>query len=116
MRKQASSHIATVGDRHAAILAMAHQQPGLTCKTIAEKVGVSTATVSLVLRGKRGGKRRLARLKQLGMLPRVEDKEFGAIMAIMAAIADLTETARRRVVEYALQRLSEEQPDDLHFE
>jgi hypothetical protein len=34
----------------------------------------------------------------------------------MAAIANLTEAARRRVVEYALQRLSEERPDDLHFE
>jgi transcriptional regulator with XRE-family HTH domain len=116
MRKQASVNIATVGDRHATILAMAHQQPGLTCKAIAEKVGVSSATVSLVLRGKRGGKRRLARLAQLGIVPRVEDKEFGAITAVMAAVADLTEAARRRVVNYALQRLSEEHPDAPHFE
>jgi transcriptional regulator with XRE-family HTH domain len=116
MRKQASVNIATVGNRHAAILAMAHQQPELTCKAIADKVGVSSATVSLVLRGKRGGKRRLARLAQLERVLHVEDKEFGAITAVMAAIADLTEAARRRVVEYALQRLSEEQPDDPHFE
>jgi transcriptional regulator with XRE-family HTH domain len=113
MRHQSPVNVTTIEDRHAVILAMAHQQPGLTYKAIAEKVGVSTATVSLVLRGKRGGKRRLARLAQLEMLPHVEDKEFRAITAVMVAIADLTEAARRRVVEYALQRLSEEQPDKL---
>ena len=102
---------ATIRDRHAAILAMAHQHPELTYKAIGEKLGVSGATVSLVLRGKRGS-RRLTRLAQLGMLPTVEDKEFVAITAVMRAIADLSEPARRRVVEYAIQRLSEEQPNE----
>jgi hypothetical protein len=102
---------ATIRDRHAAILAMAHRQPELSCKAIGEKFGVSGATVSLVLRGKRGS-RRLTRLTQLGMLPPVEDKELSAITAVMAAIADLTEAARRRVVEYVIQRLTEEQPNE----
>jgi hypothetical protein len=113
MRAKASGNVATIADRHAAIRTMALQQPGLTCKTIAEKFGVSTATVSLVLRGKRGGKRQLARLAQQGMLPLVEDEELRAITGVMAAISDLTEAARRRVVEYVIQRLREEQPGEL---
>jgi transposase len=112
MRAKASGDVATIEDRHAAIRTMAHQHPGLTCKAIAEKFDVSPATVSLVIRGKRGGKRQLARLSQLGMLPQVEDKELRAITAVIAAIADLTEAARRRVVEYVIQRLREEQPDE----
>jgi hypothetical protein len=108
MRAKASGNIATIEERHAAIRTMAHQQPGLTCKAIAEKFGVSSATVSLVLRGKRGGKRQLARLAQQGMLPLVEDKELHAITAVMAAIADLPEAARRLVVKYVIQRLREE--------
>jgi hypothetical protein len=46
----------------------------------------------------------------------LKTKYFGAITAVMAAVADLTEAARRRVVNYALQRLSEEHPDAPHFE
>jgi hypothetical protein len=104
-------NIGTMRDRHAAILATAQQEPELTCKAIAEQFGVSTATVSLVLRGKRG-RRRLTQLRELGMLPTVEDKELVAITAVMRAIADLSEPARRRVVEYAIQRLNEEQPNE----
>jgi hypothetical protein len=89
---------AAIEDRNAAIIAMARQNPALSFRAIGEKFGVSGACVSQVISGKRG-RRRLTRLTNLGVLQTAEDKEFSTIAAVMAAIADLTEPARRRVVD-----------------
>ena len=90
-------------DRYAAIIALAQTRPELSYKVIGARFGVSAAYVSQIIAGKRG-KRRQTRLDRL-LQENTHDAEFGAIRAVIAALAPLEEPARERVTQYALARL-----------
>jgi hypothetical protein len=93
----------SIEDRHAAIIALARARPELSYKTIGARFGVTGASVSQVITGKRG-KRRQTRLDRL-LKDNPPDAEFGAIRVIIAALEPLEEPARERVTQFALSKL-----------
>jgi hypothetical protein len=88
--------------RNAAIIAVHRAHPELTLKEIGARFGMTASGVSLIISGRRG-KRRQAHIERFsGDNP---DREFIAIRMVIAALEDLDESARERVVQYALARL-----------
>jgi hypothetical protein len=93
----------SIEDRHAAIIALVQARPELSYKAIGAQFGVTGASVSQIIAGKRG-KRRQARLDRL-LKDNPPDAEFGAIRVIIAALEPLEEPARERVTQFALSKL-----------
>jgi predicted transcriptional regulator len=80
---------------HAAIITLVQARPELSYKAIGAQFGVTGASVSQIIAGKRG-KRRQARLDRL-LKDNPPDAEFGAIRVIIAALEPLEKPARERV-------------------
>jgi hypothetical protein len=95
--------------RHAAIIAIHRSHPELTLKEIGARFGMTASGVSLIISGRRGKQRQTRIERSSG--DNGPDREFIAIRMVIAALEDLDESARERVVQYALARLRDASRD-----